>query len=113
MVTPALTGIERFEQYKNYYEYIMSVVEQAEKSDKRARISESVSFGKREVYLRHNGFREVFGIEKFGKNFILIPYEEGIDYAHGHYCYDTRFRHVITRHQYSLLMEKLEKLKNN
>jgi hypothetical protein len=112
MVTPALTGIDRFEQYKNYYEHIMSVIEQAEKSDKPTRISENLGY-RRDIYLTHNGFREVFGIEKFGKNFILIPYEEGIDYAHGHYCYDTNFRHVITRCQYALLMKKIEKLKNN
>ena len=113
MVTPALTGIERFEQYKNYYQHVMSVIAQAELSDKRPRISVSIGRDRRRIYFSHNGFRETFDIENFGTNFILIPFDEGTDYAHGHYCIDTRFRHVITEGQHYSLMKRLEKLRKH
>jgi len=111
MVTPALTGIERYEQFKNYYNHITSVIEQAEISDKKPKISVDLGTDRQEIYFSHDGFREAFGIEKFGSNFILIPYDEGIDYASGHYCIDTRFRHVITEGQFYSLMKRIEKLR--
>jgi hypothetical protein len=111
MAEPASNGMQRHEQLKNYYEHLISVIEQAENSDERPRISISKSHNMQEIYFSHNGFGEVFRLEKIGPNFILTPFDEGTDYAHGHYLRDTHFRHTITEGQFYDLMKRIEKLR--
>ena len=99
-------------QFENYYKHILLVIEQAKNSkDVHVDISEKFGRGER-IRLSYKGFNEVFEVMRIGKNYLMIPYDVGIDVMPGQW-YDTRARPFITEGQYSILMEKLRELEKN